>query len=280
MPPAYRRISQLTTFDDLCSPRPAAREPLNRPTGEHASRAPEVLHGKLVDVAGLAGYGRIEQTEAILVISSPAGCVGASMDYQFFAILLLMVGFALIVAEIFLPSGGLILIMCVIAFVASFWCAMKAWYGVSPTIFSIYVAAVVLLIPSVIIGTFNIFPRTPMGKRLIGAPTTEEVTPYIEEQAHLASLIGRIGKTVSPLIPGGLVSVDGERLHAFSEGVLIDAGVDVEIMDVRGTRVVVREAINVADTQKPAEISPSASDVFLSETSEEEDPLDFDVPQS
>lgn len=217
----------------------------------------------------------------------PARC--HDMNYEFFAILLLMVGFCLIIAEIFLPSGGLIFMMCLIAFIASFWCATKAWYGTAPTTFGIYVAAVVLLIPAVVIGTFQIFPRTPMGKRLIGAPTTAEVTPYVEEQARLASMIGRVGKTITPLIPGGMVGLDGERLHAFSEGVLIDAGIDVEIMDVRGTRVLVREAVD-APTRRPgreADTSPAAgpADVFLvdddRETSTGEgDPLDFDVPQS
>jgi membrane-bound ClpP family serine protease len=208
------------------------------------------------------------------------------LDYPSLAILLLMVGFVLIIAEIFLPSGGLILVMCLIAFIASFWSAYKAWYGVSSLAFGLYLAALVFLIPTVVIGTFNIFPKTPMGKRLIGAPTTEEVTPYAEEQAHLQSLIGHIGKTITPLIPGGMVSVEGERLHAFSEGVLIDPGVDVEILDVRGTRVLVREAVEVPKPQppptEPAE-TPSPSDVFLTESEAETDnerPLDFDVPQS
>jgi len=220
----------------------------------------------------------------ILRVSDRVENIMDFLDYPSLAILMLMVGFVLIIAEIFLPSGGLILVMCVIAFIASFWSAYKAWYGISSLAFGLYLAALVVLIPAFVIGSFQIFPRTPMGKRLIGAPTTEEVTPYIEEQAHLQSLIGQIGKTITPLIPGGMVSVDGERLHAFSEGVLIDPGVDVEIMDVRGTRVVVREAVDVPKPQ-PAEpeVPPASSDVFLTDgdaNPDDERPLDFDVPQS
>src|SRR5690606_25828391 len=196
----------------------------------------------------------------------------------------LMVGFALIIAEIFLPSGGLISVMCIVAFIASFWAAYKAWYGVSSLAFGLYLTALIIFIPAFVIGGFQVFPMTPMGKRLIGAPTLEEVTPYAEEQAHLQSLIGQIGKTITPLLPGGMVNVNGERLHAFSEGVLIDPGVDVEILDVRGTRVLVREAVDVPKPPQtePEETSP-ASDVFLTETDADDDderPLDFDVPQS
>jgi membrane-bound ClpP family serine protease len=222
-----------------------------------------------------------------LVILCILACVEDTMDfldYPSLAILLLMVGFALIIAEIFLPSGGLILVMCVVAFIASFWSAYKAWYGVSSLAFGLYLAALVILIPAFVIGSFQIFPRTPMGKRLIGAPTTEEVTPYVEEQAHLQSLIGHIGKAITPLIPSGMVNVNGERLHAFSEGVLIDSGVEVEILDVRGTRVLVREAVDLPQPQSTQPPEPvSASEVFLTESeadSEDDRPLDFDVPQS
>src|SRR5690606_22326200 len=187
----------------------------------------------------------------------------------------LMVGFALIIAEIFLPSGGLISVMCIVAFIASFWAAYKAWYGVSSLAFGLYLTALIIFIPAFVIGGFQIFPMTPMGKRLIGAPTLEEVTPYAEEQAHLQSLIGQIGKTITPLLPGGMVNVNGERLHAFSEGVLIDPGVPVEILDVRGTRVLVREAVDLpAPGPSPA---PAPSDIFLSESeTDDKPPLDFD----
>lgn len=219
-----------------------------------------------------------------MVILCSVGRVGDTMDYDSLAILLLMVGFCLIIAEIFLPSGGLILVMCVVAFASSYWCAHKAWYGTSPFAYGVYLAALIVLIPSVVIGTFNIFPKTPMGKRLIGAPTTEEVTPYAEETAHLQSLIGHIGKTVTPLIPGGMVSVDGERLHAFSEGVLIDSGVDIEVLDVRGTRVLVREATAPAAPPTAELAEPQTKDnAFLADGEQDtgdERPLDFDVPQS
>lgn len=201
------------------------------------------------------------------------------MDYQFFAILLLLVGFVLIVAEVFLPSGGMILILCAIAFVTSFWCAIQAWYGTNSLAFGLYVASFVLLIPTVIIAAFQIFPRTTFGRNLISGPTLEEVTPYAAEREHLSQFIGRIARTITPLTPGGLVMIDHERLHAFTEGVVIDRDMPVEIVDVRGTRVVVRSAAEKPVEQDAAE-APEERDVAQHEGDSGEPPLDFTFPQS
>jgi len=211
------------------------------------------------------------------------------MDYDFFAILLLLVGFVLIVAEIFLPSGGMIFILCTISFVASLWCAVNAWYGTHPVAFGSYVTSLLVLIPTVVIGAFQVFPKTPFGRRLMSAPTIEEVTPHAEERQHLAELIGRIGEATTPMMPGGLVSVDSERLHAFTEGVSIDQGTPVEILEVRGTRVVVREASAEALRQQRSEatveqqVLADAEPTDAEPTDEGDDPteppLDFAVPQ-
>lgn len=207
-----------------------------------------------------------------------------NMDYDFFAILLLLVGFVLIVAEVFLPSGGMILIMCTISFVASLWCAVQAWYGTHPVAFGSYVTSLIVLIPTIVIGAFQVFPKTPFGRQIIAAPTPEEVTPHAEERQHLATKIGRIGEAVTPMMPGGLVSVDSERLHAFTEGVMIEKGTPVEIVEVRGTRVVVREAS--AEALRRQESGAAHEEQFLAddEPSDQSDdltepPLDFVVPQ-
>ncbi len=206
------------------------------------------------------------------------------MDYEFFAILLLLVGFVLIVAEVFLPSGGLILILCAISIGASLWCATKAWYGTEPFAFGAYLASLAILIPTVIIGAFQIFPRTSFGRNLIAPPTLDEVTPHAEEREHLSRFVGRVGRTISPLTPGGLVMIDSERLHAFSEGVLIDRDMPVEIIEVRGTRVLVREAAEPTEELAQPGSSPEAeladeTDVVSGDEGTSEPPLDFTVPQ-
>ncbi len=202
------------------------------------------------------------------------------MNFEFLAILLLILGCGLIVAEVFIPSGGMILVMCVISFVASFWCAYKAWWGISPGYFTTYVVSLVVLIPAVLMGVYKVLNDTRMGDRiLLSGPDLHDVTPYQNEEAHLAQYVGRRGQTITLLTPGGMVRVNGERLHAFSEGVMIEPGADVEVIAVRGTRVMVRE---VTGDSAPELNDPAPSDDLLTEAEPRDAPpapLDFDVPQ-
>jgi membrane-bound serine protease (ClpP class) len=198
------------------------------------------------------------------------------MNYDILAILLLMVGFALLVAEVFIPSGGMIMILAAVAFIASFWAARQAWYGVNPVAFSIYLGALVLLIPAVLIGAFQVFPRTSFGRRLIGAPTLEEVTPYQQEEQHLSQFVGRIGRTATPLTPGGLVMIDSERLHAISQGLFIERNMPVEILGVRGTRVLVREVTEGEASHPPqTDLTEAPFDEEPRKTEPGDPPLDF-----
>jgi membrane-bound ClpP family serine protease len=73
------------------------------------------------------------------------------------------------------------------------------------------------------------------------------------------------------LNPGGLVLVDGSRLHCESEGVLLEAGTPVKIVAVKGNRVVVR--LVDWDSEKE-DTGPRLA------STDGDSPLDFDLPPS
>lgn len=199
------------------------------------------------------------------------------MNYEFLAILLLILGCGLIIAEVFIPSGGMILVMCVISFVTSFWCAYKAWWGDSPGYFTTYVISLLVLIPGVLAGLYKVLNDTRVGDRiLLSGPELQDVTPYQHEEARLTEYLGHRGQTITLLTPGGMVRVNGERLHAVSEGVMIQPGADIEIVAVRGTRVLVREVTGDSDPAVDAETSLLAE---AEPRAAPPAPLDFDVPQ-
>ena len=181
------------------------------------------------------------------------------MDYSHFAILLLLVSLALLVAEVFVPSGGIISVLMLVALTASVFCAFRAWWDSSPTLWWGYVASVALLLPGVLISAFLIFPRTAYGRRiLLDAPAPEEIAPFVREQAELQQLIGKRAKTLTLHSPGGIVTIGGRRYHSETRGMLLDPGEDVEIVAVKGNRVVIR----LADAPPPPAdpIAPLAAD--------------------
>jgi membrane-bound ClpP family serine protease len=179
------------------------------------------------------------------------------MDPQFLVFTFLLGGVLLIFAEFFLPSGGLIAVTCAVCFLLSGYYAYQSWYSSAPLYWWMYLGGVVLVVPASIYGAFQLLLYTPLGKKVImDAPTLEEVTPYQEEQARLEAMIGQRGRALSLMTPGGMVLVNGERLHATAEGLLVEPDSPIEIVGVRGTRVVVRR-VDDADSQNDSSLANS-----------------------
>jgi len=194
-------------------------------------------------------------------------------SYATIAVITLALGLALLVAEVFIPSGGIIMTVAAVTFVVSIWAAWQAWVKTDQmTLFLSYILALLVLFPSVLGGAFHIFPRTEYGKRLMAPPTAAELEPYVAETERLKRLVGKSGTSLTRLAPGGMVLVEGERLHAESEGMLIPSETAVKVLALKGNRLLVRQ-------QREAQPSESAPIVGRSDE-HERTPLDDDLSQS
>jgi membrane-bound ClpP family serine protease len=207
-------------------------------------------------------------------------------DAGILATVMLLVGLFLLGLEFFVPSFGMILVAAVITLIVSFWSACKAWWGVNPAFFWTYVILLTAGIPGSLMGAITLIRKTPLGNRMILSPAPVNTTPAPGPLDHL---VGRFGISQSLMTPGGIVLIDGERIHAESLGMLIEPNSPVVVVATRSNRVVVRpqtaadvdstdsaerNAIDLQGTatvQKPADSS--------SEKSTEPNPLDFDFPQ-
>ncbi|MCC7420506.1 MAG: hypothetical protein IT428_09505 [Planctomycetaceae bacterium] len=181
------------------------------------------------------------------------------MDPSHLAILLLILGLALLVAEFFVPSGGMITVMAVVSIVSSVWFAWKAWGTTSPGLWWGFLTVLVISLPTTLGGMLFLLSNTRLGNRvLLKAPDLEEVTPYQREQQRLQQLIGKTGRTLTLLNPGGMVLVEGERIHSETPGLMLEADTAVEVIAVKGTRVVVRPASLSSPPSPPDTTSESA----------------------
>lgn len=157
------------------------------------------------------------------------------------AILLLLVGLALLVAEFFIPSGGLILVLALISVVGSVVFAVQAWWTDSPVVFWSFIGSIVVLVPTSVFGAAHILPKTAWGRRLmLPPPSAEEITGFQDELERLHLLVGSVGRTTTTLNPGGMLEIDGERLHCEGDGMMLESGEFVEVVAVRGNRLQVR----------------------------------------
>ena len=165
------------------------------------------------------------------------------MDYGHYALLLLAVGLAILAVEVFIPSGGVLAVFTLLCLAASVTCAVWEWWGTNPVAFWAYVGGVAVLIPATLTGALVMLPRTTFGRRLLQeAPEPGETDSFVRERAELAAMLGHRGVSVTPLYPGGMVEVDGRRMHAEARGLMLDPGQPVEVIGRRGNRLLVRLA--------------------------------------
>ena len=72
---------------------------------------------------------------------------------------------------------------------------------------------------------------------------------------HLKGLVGQVGHAKSKMLPSGMITIEGRTIDAMSEGMPIEPGEAVRVIEVRGTRVVVRPL----SEESP---SPTADDIM------------------
>lgn len=151
------------------------------------------------------------------------------------AVVLLVVGCGFLVLEIFIPSGGLLSFFAFISLVASLVVAFRrdTTTGLS------FMLVALLAVPTAIGVAFKLWPKTPMGRAVLGElPTDEETKPDDPRRA----LVGRVGVAQSMMRPSGAILIDGKYLDAVSQGIPIESGEPVVVVEVRANRVMVRPA--------------------------------------
>lgn len=159
------------------------------------------------------------------------------MGYLAWAIVLILVALGLGFLELLLPSGGVLGFLTVVALVAAIVMAFQA--GPLPGI--VVLATTVVGVPTLVVLALRWWPHTPIGRRFLPPiPGGDEVLPDDADRRQLRDLVGRAGTAKSKMLPSGAVLIDGRTVDAVSEGVAIEAGQPIRVVQVRGMRVVVR----------------------------------------
>lgn len=90
----------------------------------------------------------------------------------------------------------------------------------------------------------HMIPRAPWLRRLMLPPPdarTVEDRERRETIVDFSHLLGKPGEAITQLTPAGKARVDGQVVNVVSEGTVIERGHAIEVIDVIGNRVVVRE---------------------------------------
>ena len=148
--------------------------------------------------------------------------------------------------EIFLPSGGLLALLCATCIVAS----IVIMFMYSAMLGVVMLIGYILVIPVVLYWAVRIWERSPLGRKLILGAEEEWTTPdeslarseaaRQDRVTSIKDLIGQEGVADSSLRPVGFVRIAGQRLDAIAEGDMIETGQAVKVVAAYDNQLKVR----------------------------------------
>ena len=152
------------------------------------------------------------------------------------AVLLYFLCAVLIIVEVFIPSGGLISVCAMASLIGGLWLffhssTVAGWVGI---------VVAVVMIPSVLVIAYKIFPNTRFGRAVTLAPPQRWQGDAIPDTPHLKKMLGEVGVVVTPLRPVGMCNFSGERIECVAESGYVDKDTKVRVIRVEGTQLTVR----------------------------------------
>lgn len=158
------------------------------------------------------------------------------MDPLYWSIILIALGFAIVVLELFVPSAGLLGVLAAILFISGI--VMGFFHSLQTG--AILLLITTLCLPMLFILLVKVWPNTPIGKRvLIDRMTEEEVLP-IGESYNRETLIGQKGIAKTKMLPSGMIKIGDRSYDAISDGFAIEAGQPIKVVAVKMNRVLVQ----------------------------------------
>ena len=161
------------------------------------------------------------------------------------AVFLLLLGFGLVIAEVFFPSMG---ILSLLAGGSILGATVLAFQESNAAGWSVLLTGIIGL-PFIVFAAFRLFPRTPVGRRMVmaGSDWKPEERAAVEHSA--ARYVGQSGRAESSLRPAGIAMFGDDRVDVVTRGEHLERGTAVHAVRFVGNRLVVEAATENPDNQ-------------------------------
>jgi membrane-bound ClpP family serine protease len=181
------------------------------------------------------------------------------MTPTIWAFILLVLALAIVILELFVPSGGILGVLAACSLVASVVMVHRE-HGLN--VAAVYLLVLVVSAPLFFTSAIKWWPRTPIGRRVLNlVPGREKEFAGTSMYDKTRSLVGRKGIATSVLMPSGAVRIEDRILDVVSEGIPIEKGDAVQVIHVEGPLIVVRRCEEtpgkVTDPTDPSRTSES-----------------------
>lgn len=183
--------------------------------------------------------------------AAQAAASGSTDTYLVASIILGIAGLLILVIELFVPTGGLLAILCTVSFIGSV-VAMFMW---SPAAGIVLLAGYAIAAPFALVLFLKLWSKSPIvrkyalkdpeGTRLVRVGTSVAIDPEDpdapqaasddarrQRAREMASFVGLRGIVETPLRPIGFVRIAGHRLDASAETGLIEPGTPIRVVAI------------------------------------------------
>jgi len=150
-----------------------------------------------------------------------------------FPIILQLVGVVVIIAEIILPSGGVLTVLAIGVFGYSLYVLFTQF---APMVGSAFLAVDLVMIPALVILGLKLLAKSPTTLRTV-LSSADGVTSQDPMAAHC---VGMFGTAITDLRPAGTAVIEGKRVDVVTRGEYIEKNTPVVVHAVTGNQVVVK----------------------------------------
>lgn len=149
-------------------------------------------------------------------------------------IVLQLIGILVVIAEIIIPSGGILAILAVAVFGYSLYVVFSQ---VSASAGMIFVLADLVMIPVLVYFGIKMLARSPVTLRTRLA-RKDGVT---SQDVRLDRYVGMEGRAVTDLRPSGMAIIDQHRVDVVTRGEYLEKQTEIVVTAVRGNQIIVKE---------------------------------------
>ena len=150
-------------------------------------------------------------------------------------VLLQVIGIMVIIAEIFIPSLG---VLAVIALAILSYSLYIVFTSISTTAGIVFTGLDIIIVPLIVVLGIKILAKSPLALK-------RELSKHngvVSQKEKLETYINMKGTAVTDLRPAGMAQINSQRVDVVTDGEYIEADTPVIVTGVAGNRIVV-EAI-------------------------------------
>lgn len=146
-----------------------------------------------------------------------------------------MIGILVIIAEIFIPSLGL---LTAIALTIFFYSLYLVFTTISTTAGMVIAGLDIILVPVLIIFGMKILAKSSLTlKRELS-----KQDGVVSQKEKFEAYINMKGKSVTDLRPAGMAEISSQRVDVVTDGEYIDADTPIVVTGVSGNRIIVEKS--------------------------------------